>query len=211
MSKRRVLAAAEKYMSLATSEAFPYHESGGRMINNTMLCYVAEPYLDALTKFDNRIEQKATRPYYIIRPEEDGFIYAVPITTKPNNWYGETKSQLCTTLLIDPRGKEPVGLLVFNNMIPVPPEVLIPMPEERFTPFSLCTRQLRAIRTNADEIKEKAIKTLDSRTRGNNKLINSIAVDFRFLESRVKFLAKSKGYAVPSDKPDDRLTPPLHL
>lgn len=176
-----------------------------------MLCYVSEPYLNYLTTFDNRIEQKASRPYYIIRPEEDGFIYAVPITTKPNNQYGETKSQLCTTLLIDPRGKEPVGLLLFNNMIPVPPEVLIPMPEDRFTPFALCTRQVRAIRTNADDIKEKAIKTLDSRTKGNNKLINSISVDFRFLEKRVNYLAKAKGFVLPVDKPDERLTPPLHL
>ena len=176
------------------------------MEKNTLLCYVSEAYNAFLYETDDRVPQKAKRPYCLLQPEENGFIYAVPLSTQEEDRFGTKKAPISTTLLVDPYKKENVGILQFHNMIPVPPEMLIPLPEDLFTATSRCTRQIRALRVlDHDALLEKARKVLDSRTRGNNTFLNNLAVDYRLCERRAIFYAKKHGLTVPTSDPAPRL------
>ena len=175
------------------------------------LCTISNAYRQFLAQYDSRIPMKAGRPYYILQPEENGFLYAVPITTQIHNHAGQLKESACTKVLYDAK-KQPVGALLYNNMFPVPPECVSPLPAAYFQqPYSLAQRQVISIRKSRAACDETARKTLVARTKAENPFIRSLCLNYRFFECVAREYAHVNGLTSPAKEPAARLPPHVSL
>lgn len=144
------------------------------------LCHIDTGYINFLHSRDNRVQfNKTGRPYVGVVLRVGNFQYFVPLESpKPNhvNIHGGP------ILKLD-GGK--LGIMGFNNMIPVPKSAQIDfdiaqVPDAKYR--ALLYNQLAFCNNKADLIYEKAEKVYDKETKGV-PAYKKICCNFKKLES----------------------------
>lgn len=143
---------------------------------------VKDRYISYLSKCDNRVQKNknARRPYVGVVLYVGEFKYFVPMESpKPNHANMKPGVHL---LKLD-RGN--LGLLGFNNMIPVSDNALLAFdindePDEKYA--ELLRHQLAFINKNKADILAHASGTYYKVVKGNNEFLNRICCNFKALE-----------------------------
>lgn len=151
-------------------------------MENLKIYRINEQYVSFLHSRDTRVQyNKGTRrPYVGVVLYVSNFRYFVPMESpKPNHASMKPGSHF---MRID-SGK--LGLLGFNNMLPVPPEALVTFDidaEEDLQYADLLRRQVTEINRKKADVLYRANKTYHTRVNGNNQFYNKICCDFKKLE-----------------------------
>lgn len=145
--------------------------------------HIADRYIAFLHSGDSRVQMSKgqRRPYIGIVLQINGLNYYVPLESpKPNH--------------VNIRGGGPVlkiddgrlGIMGFNNMIPVPDNALIDFDIDKVEDNNyrmLLYNQLHFCNRNRDLILHRASTTYRKATEGNNAFYNRVCCDFEELES----------------------------
>ena len=153
-----------------------------RMMEPLRIYRVADKYIRFLKRSDRRVQDNKNRrrPYVGIVLHVGDYRYFVPMESpKPNHQQIKSGQHL---LKLD-GGK--LGLLGFNNMIPVHDSALIAFdidaePDKQYA--ELLRRQAAYINRNKTDVLRHASKTYYSTVKGNNAFLKTICCDFRGLE-----------------------------
>jgi protein AbiQ len=151
-------------------------------MENLKLYRISDKYIRFLKSIDNKVQDNKARrrPYVGIVLYVGEFRYFVPLESpKPNHVNIKSGKHL---LKLDD-GK--LGLLGFNNMIPVHELALIPFDinlEEDKKYAELLKRQVSYMNRNKASILDHASKTYYSAVKGNNAFLSKICCDFKSLE-----------------------------
>ena len=151
-------------------------------MENLRIYRIDEKYIRFLKSRDNRVQNNKDkrRPYVGVVLLVGEFKYFVPMESpKPNHKNLKSGNHL---LKLD-NGK--LGLLGFNNMIPVPESALIAFdincePDANYK--ELLRRQIRYINKVKAVIYDHASKTYYHTVKGNNAFLLKICCDFKKLE-----------------------------
>ena len=154
-----------------------------RIMKNLQLYRVENKYIRYLKSQDSKVQDNKNRrrPYVGIVLYVGDYRYFVPMESpKPN--HANIKSGRHIFRLDNGR----LGLLGFNNMIPIPDSALISFDinqEEDKSYAELLKRQISYINRNKADIYDRAAKTYYSAVRGNNAFLSGICCDFKKLEA----------------------------
>lgn len=158
---------------------------------------IEDKYINFLRSIDDRVQlnKNKRRPYVGIVLYVGDFKYFVPMESPKQN-HSNIKSGK-HILKLD-NGK--LGLLGFNNMIPIREEAIIAFDinQESDKKYAeLLKRQASYINRNKADIYAHASSTYYSRVNGKNKFLNKICCDFKKLEKISKkyncnYVKKSK-------------------
>lgn len=151
-------------------------------INKLHIYRVKEKYVYYLNKVDNRVQHNKgqKRPYIGVVLKINQFNYFVPMESpKPNH------ANLKNAIHIMKLDGGKLGILGFNNMIPVKDVALIDFdieqePDEAYK--NLLRKQLHFCNKHKDEILEHAQKTYDAVTAKKSKFHMKICCNFMKLE-----------------------------
>lgn len=155
-------------------------------MNALRIYRVTDHYIAFLHSRDSRVQfnKQTSRPYVGVVLHVGEFKYFVPMESpKPHH----KKIKPGTHILKMDDGR--VGLLGFNNMIPVRDDVLITfdIAEEPDADYSaLLQKQAYFCNRNKSEIFGKAARTYYDVVNGKNKFLASISCDFKKLEKACK-------------------------
>ncbi len=155
-------------------------------MKNFKLVRIDDRYIRYLKGCDDRVQNNKNkrRPYVGVVLTVSSYNYFVPMESpKPNHKNLKTATHILK--LDDGR----LGILGFNNMIPVHESALISFdiekePDEKYS--ELLKRQITYINRRKADIYERASKTYYKATKGNNKFLNDICCDFKKLERACK-------------------------
>lgn len=143
---------------------------------------IKDKYIHYLKNRDNRVQDNKDkrRPYVGIVLYVGKYKYFVPMESpKPNHANIKSGNHL---LKLD--GGQ-LGLLGFNNMIPVNESALISFnidEEEDIKYAELLRRQVSYINKNKSAVYSRASKTYYNAVKGNNKFLNNICCNYKELE-----------------------------
>lgn len=155
-------------------------------MENLKLYRVDDKYIRFLKGSDNRVQNNKNkrRPYVGVVLLVGDYRYFVPMESpKPN--HANIKSGKHIMKLDNGR----LGLLGFNNMIPVNDSALISFDidqEEDEKYAELLRRQISYINRRKADILDSASKTYFKATNGNNEFLSKICCDFKKLERACK-------------------------
>ncbi len=152
-------------------------------MENLKLYRINNKYIRYLQGCDSRVQNNKNqrRPYVGIVLCVSSYNYFVPMESPKAN-HNNVKSGIHILKLDD--GK--LGMLGFNNMIPVHESALISFdidqePDERYA--ELLRRQISYMNKRKADIFYHASKTYYKATKGNIKFLNEICCDFKKLEN----------------------------
>lgn len=151
-------------------------------MENLKLYRVEDKYIRYLRSRDSKVQDNKDRrrPYVGVVLHVSNYRYFVPMESpKPN--HANIKSGKHILKLDNGR----LGLLGFNNMIPIHESALISFDinQESDRQYAeLLKRQISYINRKKADIYEHASKTYFNATRGNNKFLSGICCDFKKLE-----------------------------
>lgn len=151
-------------------------------MENLRIYRITNQYVSYLSKRDEKVQYNKgqRRPYVGVVLYVGQYQYFVPMESpKPNHVHIKAGKHI---MKLD-GGK--LGLLGFNNMIPVPPSAIVLVdidaePDEKYA--ELLRRQASFINRNKTAILSKASETYFSVTNNKNKFLVEISCDFRKLE-----------------------------
>lgn len=154
----------------------------GRNMENLKIYRIDDKYVRFLKSRDSRVQDNKNRrrPYVGIVLIVGTYRYFVPMESpKPNH----AKIKPGRHILKIDGGR--LGLLGFNNMLPVPDCALVAFdidgePDRRYS--ELLKRQAAWINRNKADIMSRASDTYFKRTNGGNAFLERICCDFRKLE-----------------------------
>lgn len=151
-------------------------------MENLRIYRIEDSYINFLRGVDKKVQQNKNkrRPYVGIVLIVGEFKYFVPMESPKQN-HNNIKSGKHLLKLDD--GK--LGILGFNNMIPVRDDAVIKFDINQETDnkyAELLKRQVIYINKNKASIYEHALKTYYSRVNGKNKFLINICCDFKKLE-----------------------------
>lgn len=155
-------------------------------MENLRLYRIDDKYIRYLKGSDNRVQNNKDkrRPYVGVVLIVSDYRYFVPMESpKPN--HANIKTGRHIMKLDDGR----LGLLGFNNMIPVHDSALISFDidqEEDKRYAELLRRQISYINRRKADILDSASKTYFKATKGNNEFLSKICCDFKKLERACK-------------------------
>ena len=154
----------------------------GRALENLYICHISEPYVDYLHSFDYRVpfNKGQRRPYVGVVLRIDSYQYFVPMESpRPNH------AKIRPGKHIMKLSGGSLGLLGFNNMLPVPPSEIIPYdisaePDRKYKNLLLnqidfCNRQKAAIFDHARQTYSAVVSS-------GNAFLARICCDFKALE-----------------------------
>lgn len=155
---------------------------GKRKLHKFCLCYINKDYLDTLNCIHERVPEKFHRPFIVGISEINGFMYAIPMTTKTRRHNGQRRNPRYTIEM--KAGTKDLGAILFNNMIPVTPEVVIPLDLWRLPQSyqAVFNQEIQFIRKNRDLIEEKAQKTYDTAISLKDPFFTEMCCNFKLLE-----------------------------
>lgn len=166
-------------------------------MENLKIYRVEDKYINFLRSIDERVQHNKNkrRPYVGIVLYVGDFKYFVPMESPKQN-HNNIKSGKHLLKLDNGR----LGLLGFNNMIPVREEAIIAFDinQESDKKYAeLLKRQVNYINRNKATIYEHASSTYYTRVNEKNKFLNKICCDFKQLEKISKkynpnYIKKSK-------------------
>lgn len=151
-------------------------------MENLRLYRIDDKYIRYLKGSDSRVQNNKNkrRPYVGVVLIVSNYRYFVPMESpKPNHNNIKTGKHI---MKLD-EGR--LGLLGFNNMIPVHDSALISFDidqEEDKQYAELLKRQISYINRRKVDILDKASKTYFAATRGNNEFLSKVCCDFKKLE-----------------------------
>lgn len=151
-------------------------------MENLKLYRIEEQYINYLKSRDNRVQKNKNqkRPYVGVLLIVGSYKYFVPMESpKPN--HNNIKPGIHIMRLDN--GK--LGLLGFNNMIPVPDSALISFDinDEKDEKYAeLLRRQITHINNRKADVFNRASKTYYKSTKGNNDFLTNICCNFKKLE-----------------------------
>ena len=148
------------------------------------LYHISEQYIAYLNSIDNRVQwnKGMKRPYVGIVLSLNGLNYYVPLESpKP----GHAKLKSGSVIIKIDGGR--LGIMGFNNMIPVPPECLIyfdisKVEDEKYK--MLLYNQLEFCNKNRDVITRRAEYVYRKTTSKNIPYYNDICCNFKKLERK---------------------------
>lgn len=151
-------------------------------MKNLKLVRISDKYIRYLKGCDERVQNNKDRrrPYVGVVLTVGSYNYFVPMESPKYN-HKNIKSGIHIMKLDNGR----LGILGFNNMIPVHNSALITFdignePDEKYA--ELLKRQIVYINKRKADIYEHAAKTYYKTTNGDNPFLNSICCDFKKLE-----------------------------
>ena len=158
----------------------------GRDMENLRIYRVSDKYIAFLRTRDSRVQfnKHHARPYIGVVLHVGEFKYFVPMESpKP----GHEKMKPGVHILKMDKGR--LGLLGFNNMIPVRDDVLISFnidDEPNAEYASLLRKQVYFCNRNKTDILNKASRTYYDVVNEKNKFLKRISCDFKKLEKACK-------------------------
>ena len=163
-----------------------YSYIGARNMENLRIYKVDDHYVRFLKSRDSRVQDNKNRkrPYVGVVLHIGGYRYFVPMESpKPN--HVKVKPGKHIMKLDDGR----LGMLGFNNMIPVHDAALIEFdiksePNEKYR--NLLERQVRICNKNKADILDHASKTYFDVVNRKNKFLMGISCNFKKLEKACK-------------------------
>jgi len=155
-------------------------------MSNLKLTHIEDKYIRYLKGCDSRVQDNKNRrrPYVGIVLQIGSYDYFVPMESPKSN-HENIKSGIHLLKLDDGR----LGMLGFNNMIPVHKSALLPFDINQETDkkyAELLKHQINYINRRKADVYEHASKTYYKATKGNNNFLNKICCDFRKLERACK-------------------------
>ncbi len=151
-------------------------------MENLKIYHVSDDYVKYLSKTDRRVQfnKNSRRPYVGIVLYVGQFKYFVPMESPKENH--KTIKPGIHLFKLDGGS---LGLLGFNNMIPVSDSALIyfdinAVPDQKYA--QLLKHQLEFINRNKADILSHASGTYYKTVKGNNKFLNKICCNFKALE-----------------------------
>lgn len=168
-------------------------------MENLRLYRIDDKYIRYLKGSDSRVQNNKNkrRPYVGIVLIVSNYHYFVPMESpKPNH----KNIKAGTHIMKLDNGN--LGLLGFNNMIPVHDSALITFDinnekDEKYA--ELLRRQISYINRRKADILDSASKTYFKATQGNNKFLSEICCDFKKLENACKHY-NPNFHKVPAEK-----------
>ena len=151
-------------------------------MENLKLYRIEGKYIHYLKSRDTRVQSNKDqkRPYVGVLLIVGSYKYFVPMESpKPNH------SKIKPGIHIMKLDNGNLGLLGFNNMIPVPDSALISFDINNETDVKyaeLLRRQVAYINKNKADVFDHASKTYYKSTKGNNVFLSNICCDFKKLE-----------------------------
>ena len=156
---------------------------------------VEEEYINYLRKYDNKVQDnsniKCNKPYLGILLEKEKQKYFVPLSS-PKRKHStfielEEKNKLpIDVFLIRDSDNKLLGIMNFNNMIPVIDEVIIHFNIKQDKDYSLLKKEHIYCVTHQDEILKKAIKIYELVTKYKKQSLIKRSCDFLLLENKCK-------------------------
>ena len=151
-------------------------------MKNLELFRIDDKYIRYLKGSDKRVQNNKNkrRPYVGVVLTVGSYNYFVPMESPKEN-HDNIKSGIHILKLDDGR----LGLLGFNNMIPVHDSALISFninDEEDEKYSELLKHQIQYINRKKADIYEHASRTYYKATKGNNQFLNKICCNFKKLE-----------------------------
>ena len=151
-------------------------------MENLKLYRIEEKYINYLKSRDNRVQNNKDqkRPYVGILLIVSNYKYFVPMESPKNN-----HQNIKPGIHIMKLDNGNLGLLGFNNMIPVPDTALISFDINNETDVKyaeLLRRQITYINKRKVDVFNRASKTYYKSTKGNNAFLSNICCDFKKLE-----------------------------
>lgn len=161
------------------------------MVNGKpFIAQVDSSYMSLLRRVDARVLQKNLRPYVANIIDLGGFSYAIPFTSKIVPASGIPRLPKFTEIVKDSHNR-PIAAMLFNNMIPVPPDCITKMPVG-MEGSTFGRDYARFIRTDGKNIQQKAENVYSLREKGNDKICNDLTCDFKTLETICKQYTKGR-------------------
>lgn len=151
-------------------------------MQNLYICHISEAYINYLHTFDCRVpfNKRQRRPYVGVVLRVGSYQYFVPMESpKPN--HAKIRSGKHILKLSD--GK--LGLLGFNNMLPVPDAEIVPYnisSEPNVKYRNLLLNQLNCCNRQKADILDHAVQTYAAVASGRNSFLAKICCDFAALE-----------------------------
>lgn len=146
------------------------------------ICKIREDYINYLLKKESRVphNKNQRRPYVGIVLLVSGYSYFVPMESpKPNH------ANIKPGMHIMKLEKGSLGLLGFNNMIPVHDSAIIDFDIDAVADASyaeLLRRQITFINRHKSDVLDHANRTYYAQVNGKNKFMHKICCDFKLLE-----------------------------
>ncbi len=156
-------------------------------MDNFKLFKIEDKYINYLKGCDSRVQNNKNkrRPYVGVVLIVGNCKYFVPMESpKPNH----ENIKAGTHILKLDNGH--LGLLGFNNMIPVHESAIVTFdinqePDKQYR--ELLKRQVSYINRKKADIYDRASKTYYKATKGNNRFLSNICCDFKKLEQACKY------------------------
>lgn len=144
------------------------------------LYYIKSEYLDFISKYEPKVEQKAKRPYIGFIENINGHDYFLPLTSK------NKKTNITVFKLQEQIKGERVFLssIHLNNAIPVSKDDVNLIDFEKISnrQMKLFKKILKEVKKEKDKIFEKFIKVQNYTNKGNKQFFKNICVDYALLE-----------------------------
>lgn len=157
---------------------------------------VASDYIDHLKQYDNTVPNvkydTSIKPFVGILLEVDELFYLAPITS-PKEKHLKISNTSPTSYLIKNNKNKLLGVVMLNNMIPVPSEHLINIDVSDFDVkyANLLNKQVGIIRVDKELIQKKANTLYKLIERGRDKKLVNYCCKFKTLELASKDYMKS--------------------
>lgn len=155
-------------------------------MENLKIYRVTDKYIHFLKCFDSRVQdnKQRRRPYVGVVLLVGEFRYFVPMESpKPNH------ERIKPGVHIMRIENGALGLLGFNNMIPIHESAIIPFdidkePDPKYA--ELLRRQASFLNRHKADVYDHAAKTYYKATSGKNQFLNKVCCDFKKLERACK-------------------------
>ncbi|MGL5616496.1 MAG: type III toxin-antitoxin system ToxN/AbiQ family toxin [Sarcina sp.] len=144
--------------------------------------YIKREYLEYLRIFDNKVSLKDTRSFVGVRLKIENKYYCIPLTSQVNTSGGKKRNSRITTFIKNKRD-EKIACLLHNNMIPVYNDILTKINFDDNDNKDYFVREYIFIKTNFENIKNKADKTYEKYIQGDEFFLK-LCCDFKLLEEK---------------------------
>lgn len=168
-------------------------------------------YLNYLCQYDTLVPQKSMRPYVAICLEVSGHNYAIPITSNRLRENGKKRNPRTTTELLSKKGTD-YGAILYNNMVPIVPEVIqrIDFSKENEISKNMLMGKALLIRKLSSEIKNKAEKVYDLRCSQTDNFINKFCCNYKLLEEKLSEYMTMQNTSKHQSVKDRSTEEPIH-
>lgn len=160
-----------------------------KLKNGQIVIYeINKKYMDYLRKYDHRVSVKQNRRFLGIVVSNKGVDYCIPLSTKVYTSNGKRRLEKFTTFIL--RNKNPIGVLLYNNMVPVIQQELRIVDVSSDPDKDYLMNEIRFLHRHINEIEKKAEYVY--RNYNKNNFTKTICINIGLLEKKRKEWIKQK-------------------